>query len=228
MTLSFDLYWSMRSPFCYLALDRVLALRTQCDVSVNLRMVYPLAIRNPDFFRTAPAHYRSYHLRDSNRVADFLDVPYRRPIPDPIVQDMETSEIAETQPFIHELTRLAVAAVKAGKGLEFQDQVMRLLWDGRTDNWHEGMHLSAAVKRAGLNPAALKRAIDLDPDRYDEEIRSNQTAQASAGHNGVPLFVFQGEPFFGQDRLDMLIWRMKSCGLAERTPDKRPHGAFRN
>ncbi|HDO51799.1 MAG TPA: 2-hydroxychromene-2-carboxylate isomerase, partial [Rhizobiales bacterium] len=164
MPLSFDLYWSMRSPFCYLALDRVLALRAQYDVTVNLRIVYPLAIRNPGFFKTTPAHYRSYHLRDSNRVAEFLSVPYRRPIPDPVLQDMETNEIAGHQPYIHELTRLAAAAVEAGKGLEFQDQVMRLLWDGRTDNWHEGMHLTAAIKRAGLNPAALKRALDMDLD----------------------------------------------------------------
>lgn len=218
----------MRSPFCYLALDRVLALRAQCDVVVNLRIVYPVAIRNPDFFKTAPDYYRSYHLRDSNRVAEILGVPYRRPIPDPIIQDRVTNEIAEHQPYIHELTRLAAAAVEAGLGLEFQDHVMRLIWDGRTDNWNEGTHLSAAIKRAGLNPSALKRAIDMDPDRYDDAIESNQAAHAAAGHNGVPLFVFQGEPFFGQDRLDMLIWRMKSCGLSGRTADKRPHGAFRN
>ncbi len=228
MTLSFDIYWSMRSPYCYLALDRILALRAQYDVMVNLRIVYPLAIRDPDFFKTAPAHYRSYHLRDSNRVAEFLGVPYRRPIPDPILQDMVTGEIAANQPYIHELTRLAAAAAEAGKGLEFQAQVMRLLWDGRTDNWHEGMHLNAAIKRAGLNPAALKHALDMDLERYDEAIKSNQAAQAAAGHNGVPLFVFQGELFFGQDRLDMLIWRMKSCGLADRMADKRPHGAIQN
>ena len=116
MTLSFDLYWSMRSPFCYLALDRVLALRAHFDVAVNLRIVYPVAIRNPDFFKTAPTHYRSYHLRDSNRVAEFLGIAYRRPIPDPIEQDLETSEIAQNQPFIHQLTCLAAAAVEAGKG----------------------------------------------------------------------------------------------------------------
>ncbi|MFQ5625433.1 MAG: 2-hydroxychromene-2-carboxylate isomerase, partial [Methyloligellaceae bacterium] len=203
-------------PFCYLALDRVVALCAHYDVEVNLRIVYPVAIRNPDFFKTAPKHYRSYHLRDSNRVAEFLGIPYRRPIPDPIVQDMKTNEIAESQPFIHELTRLAAAAVETGKGLEFQDQVMRLLWDGRTNDWNEGAHLTNAIKRAGLNPAALKRAIDMDPDRYDGAIEENQAAHAAAGHNGVPLFVFQGEPFFGQDRLDMLVWRMKQCGLVNK------------
>ena len=216
MTLKIDVYWSMRSPFCYLALDRILTIRKQYDVEVDLRVVYPMAIRNPDFFKTAPSHYRTYHLRDSNRVAEFLDIPYRRPIPDPIVQDMETNEVAEEQPHIHALTRLAVAATEAGKGLEFQDQVMRLLWDGRTNNWHEGNHLSKAIARAGLNPDALKQAIEMDPDRYEAAIEENQAEQAAAGHSGVPLFVFLGEPFFGQDRFDILIWRMRQSGLAYR------------
>ena len=216
MTLSFDLFWSMRSSYCYLALDRVLAMRAQYDIEVMLRVVYPVAIRNPDFFKTASPHYRSYHLRDSNRVAEYHNIPYRRPIPDPIVQDLETSEIAEEQPYIRELTRLAVAAVEADKGLNFQDQVMRLLWDGRTNNWNEGAHLSNAIKRAGLNPQALKRAVEMDPERYDAAIEENQVMQASSGHNGVPLFVFQGEPFFGQDRIDLLMWRMRQCGLSYR------------
>jgi hypothetical protein len=31
----------------------------------------------------------------------------------------------------------------------------------------------------------------------------------------VPLTVFQGEPFFGHDRLDVLLWRMQKAGLAD-------------
>jgi len=28
--------------------------------------------------------------------------------------------------------------------------------------------------------------------------------------------VFNGEPFFGQDRIDLLVWRMRQHGLRER------------
>jgi hypothetical protein len=28
--------------------------------------------------------------------------------------------------------------------------------------------------------------------------------------------VFEGEPFFGQDRLDVLLWRLKQAGLRAR------------
>jgi 2-hydroxychromene-2-carboxylate isomerase len=36
------------------------------------------------------------------------------------------------------------------------------------------------------------------------------------GHWGVPTFVFEKEPFFGQDRIDLLIWRMQSKSPARR------------
>jgi 2-hydroxychromene-2-carboxylate isomerase len=32
----------------------------------------------------------------------------------------------------------------------------------------------------------------------------------------VPTFVFENEPFFGQDRIGILIWRMESKGLTRR------------
>lgn len=76
MTLAFEIYWSMRSPYCYLALDRILDLCAKYDVQADLRIVYPVAVRNPDFFSTAPKHYRPYHLLDSQRVADFQGEPF--------------------------------------------------------------------------------------------------------------------------------------------------------
>jgi 2-hydroxychromene-2-carboxylate isomerase len=33
----------------------------------------------------------------------------------------------------------------------------------------------------------------------------------------VPTFVFKGEPFFGQDRIDLLLWRLKQNGLETRS-----------
>lgn len=214
--LTVDVFWSMRSPYCYLSLDRLLELRRRWAVDIALRVVYPIAIRNPGFFKTAPRHYRSYHLLDAQRVADFNAIPYRRPEPDPILQDMETNEIAAEQPHIRHLTRLAAAAGDEGKGLEFQDRVMRLLWDGSTDNWNSGSHLRDAIARAGLDADALIASVDDDPGKFDAIIETNQRAQADAGHSGVPLFAFNGEPFFGQDRLELLLWRLRQHGLEPR------------
>lgn len=35
MTLALDLYWSFRSPYCYLALDRILGLTRAYELEVD-------------------------------------------------------------------------------------------------------------------------------------------------------------------------------------------------
>ena len=52
--------------------------------------------------------------------------------------------------------------------------------------------------------------------RVDAEVAANQAALEAAGHWGVPTMVFEGEPFFGQDRFDVLVWRLKQRGLRKR------------
>ena len=216
--LSFDLYWSMRSPYCYLSLDRILDIQRRYDVEVNLRVVYPIVIRDPDFFRIrASKHYRPYNLLDSARIAERYGISYRRPVPDPIIQDLETGIFAEDQPYIFELTRLAALAAQDGQGLAFLDTVSRLIWDGGTDNWHEGDHLINAITRAGLNADEMVRSANENAIEIDAYIQANEAAQDAAGHGGVPLMVFEGEPFFGQDRIELLLWRLQQQGLTERT-----------
>ena len=55
-----------------------------------------------------------------------------------------------------------------------------------------------------------------DADALDAEIAENQAALEASGHWGVPTLVFEGEPFFGQDRVDLAQWRMEQKGLARR------------
>jgi 2-hydroxychromene-2-carboxylate isomerase len=212
--LSFDLYWSMRSPYCYLALDRILDIQRNYNVEVNIRIVYPIAIRDPEFFKVrASKHYRPYLLMDTARLAQYYDMPFRRPIPDPVVQNLETSEISAEQPYIYTLTRLAALAAEQGMGLEFLDKVARLLWDGKTDHWDQGAHLANAISRAGLDYEDMMRQVRASHEEVDALIFENQAAQAAAGHSGVPLMVFNDEAFFGQDRLDLLVWQMQAHGL---------------
>jgi len=68
------------------------------------------------------------------------------------------------------------------------------------------------VADAGLDLAALDAAI-ADGDHM-AEIERNQDALEAAGHWGVPTMVFRGEPFFGQDRIDTLRWRLDKAGLS--------------
>ena len=216
MTLSVDLFFSFRSPYSYLALPKTLKLVADYDVSVNLRPVYPLAVRVPGFFKRANPQFARYVALDSSRVATCENIPFRFPRPDPIVQNMATLEVAENQPYIHRLTRLGAAAQLAGRALGFADAISRVLWDGTVQGWNEGDHLGNAAAAAGFDLAAMDASISADPDRYEQVIADNEKVHAACGHWGVPTFVFENEPFFGQDRIDLLIWRMESKGLTRR------------
>jgi 2-hydroxychromene-2-carboxylate isomerase len=214
-TLAADLFWSFRSPYSYLATRRYRQLSEDYDLAVALRPVYPLAIRQPDFFEKNHPNWLAYTFRDFVRVAQYLGIPVAPPRPDPIVQDVATRAIAAEQPYIFRLTRLGQAAARRGRGLEFADEASRLIWGG-TENWHEGDHLAGAAARAGLDFAELEREAAADAAALDAEIAGNQNALEKAGHWGVPTFVFDGEPFFGQDRIDIALWRMQQAGLDKR------------
>lgn len=211
-----DLYYSFRSPYSYLLLPALEAALARYDFAVEIRPVYPLAIRTPDFFTRTDRLFAPYLLRDTMRVAQMGGIPYAWPKPDPVVMDMSTMSIPKEQPYIHRLTRLGVAAIRAGNGFAFVRKVTHMIWSGEVKNWHEGDHLKRAVAAAGFDLAKLDAEIEADPQGFDAIIEANQKAQREAGHWGVPLMVFEDEPFFGQDRLEHVIWRMKQRGLKER------------
>ena len=215
MTLTADIFWSFRSPYSYLATRRYRELTDEYDLTLNVRPVYPLAIRDPGFFERSHPGWLRYTFTDVFRLAQFHGIPMGPPRPDPIVQDVATRKIAAEQPYIRRLTRLGQAAARRGKSLAFCDEVSRLIWGG-AENWHEGEHLAGAAERAGLDVAELDtEAVDY-ADALDAEIADNQAALEASGHWGVPTLVFDGEPFFGQDRIDMALWRMKQKGLSFR------------
>lgn len=215
MTLHADLFFSFRSPYSYLAVGRYRAMAEEYDLVIALKPVYPLAIRQPDFFKRNHPNWLGYTLRDVMRVAQFEGIAFGAPRPDPIVQDMQTRAIAPDQPYIRRMTRLGQAAARRGKGLAFAHEAAALIWGGAA-NWHEGDHLAGAAARAGLDWGELEAEAAADAEALDEEIAANQADLEAAGHWGVPTLVFEGEPFFGQDRIALAQWRMEQRGLARR------------
>ena len=213
MTEPVDVYWSFRSPYSYLVTPDLVRLRDDYNVDVIMRIVYPIAIRNPDLlFDPANRDKSRYIVRDSRRRAEFLGLPFTMPArPDPIVQDPVTMAVAQEQPYIHRLSALGVEAQRRGKGLEYVVEVSALIFGG-TDGWDQGNHLKDAVARAGLDLDDLDAAIE--GGDHLEEVERNQEALTAAGHWGVPTMVVRDEPFFGQDRIETLRWRLDQLGLA--------------
>lgn len=207
-----EVYWSFRSPYSYLATPGMLGIQENYNVAVNLRVVLPIAVRAPELlFNPQNANRTRYILLDWARRADFLGMPHVVwPSPDPVVQDLKTMEIAKEQPYIYRLSALGVEAQRQGRGCDFAAQVSSLIWGG-THGWDQGDHLARAAERAGLDLAVMDSAID--GGDHLSEIDDNQSALDAAGAWGVPTLVFNDEPFFGQDRIDTLCWRLDQHGL---------------
>lgn len=216
MPLSFEVYWSFRSPYSYLATPRLVQIERDYDVTIDVKPVLPLAVRKPEFFEQVNPLWPPYLLRDTFRISQYLGLDYGWPRPDPVVQEFPSRKIAAEQPYAPRLTRLGVLAVERGRGLPFIHEVSQIIWNGKIAGWNEGTHLADAARRAGVDLAELDAQATAEQARLDERIAQNQADLEAAGHWGVPTMVFAGEPFFGQDRIDLLLWRMEQNGLAKR------------
>ncbi len=216
MTLEAQLYWSFRSPYSYLGAKRYRNISETYDVEITVKPVFPTAIRNPEFFANSNPLWMPYLLKDITRVAEMEGLPLAYPRPDPVVMNNETREISPDQPYIFKLTRLRVEAARRGRGLAFIDEVASLIWGSGVDGWDQGAHLGDAAVWAGLDLGEMQFAIAGSEDEFDAEIEQNSTDLEVAGHWGVPTLMVKGEPFFGQDRIAVALWRMKQIGLEER------------
>lgn len=207
-----DVYWSFRSPYSYLSTPDLQKLAKDYNVEINLRVVFPIAIRAAEsLFDASNRKPAMYIVMDSIRRAEFLGMPMHfPPKPDPVTQNYQTMEIAKEQPLIYRLAKLGVEAQRRGKGVDFAKEVSHLVYGG-TENWDQGDHLAKAAAAAGLDLASMELAI-ADGDHL-EEIERNHDGLEKAGHWGVPTMVVRGEPFFGQDRIETLRWRLDKYGL---------------
>ena len=207
-----DVYWSFRSPYSYLVTPDLIKLSEDYKVELNLRVVLPIALRSKNtLFNPADKKPVFYIVRDCIRRAEFLGMPMSfPPNPDPITQDYQTLQVADDQPLIMRLTKLGVEAQRRRKGTAFAKEISHLIYGG-TEGWDQAPHLRNATHAAGLDLVSMENAIE--NGNHLSEVERNHAGLEGAGHWGVPTMVVRGEPFFGQDRIDTLRWRLDQFGL---------------
>ncbi len=205
-TRSVEVWYSLQSDYCYFLIDRLLKLPT-AGVQVVVRPVLGLVLRMPEATAQRSKMEQDYFVTDTKRTAAFLGLPHVYPDPSPIQFEPGSLWIAsKEQPRVERLYRLFVGATRKGKGLDFLDRIVRALWDGSQPGWDQDSFLPEAMAAIGLDHEAVLRENDWSS--VEAELFNNHHAMLDAGHWGVPLMVFEGEPFYGQDRFDQLLWRM--------------------
>ena len=177
-----EYFFSFRSPYSYLSGPRAFALEDRQDVDVAFRGVIPMAMRG----QAVPVSKRLHTLRDAKREADRLGMPFGRihdPIGDGAMRCLLVSE----------------HAADAERVREFVLAASRAIWAEATDvATDDGLRL--VCERAGLDWAGCVAALD-DPT-LRERVEANTARLADLDHWGVPVFVLDGEPYWGQDRIE--------------------------
>ena len=232
--LKIDVFYSMRSPYSYLALYRYAYLHSCYNVDVNIRIMFPIAARTAKPGQKSAIggrwYYWAYSVTDARRTGKYEGIPFRFANPDPIIADTyppeNCSQITapmDKQPYISWLVRLGNAAELAGKSMEYCLAVSPLIWGAQTEVGEWPLHVQAAFDSIdGLNYNETIKDIQANPGKYDDVWTKNQNDFNKTGQGGVPCAAFNGEPFFGQDRFDQLFWRLRENGLTQRKVRREP------
>jgi len=215
--MKIDLYFSYRSPYSYLILPRMLKLKEKYDIEINFKVVYPIAIRMPEWFEGKNFFtFFFFKMIDMRLQAKKLGIPFTSKLkPDPIRQNIMTGKISSHQPYIFDICHLGQMAQMKGVGMEFAFEVSSLIFGG-VENWNTDENLSEAAKKVGLDLIQLRESVNVHEEEIIGQIKQNQADQLNAGHHGVPLTVIGDKHFFGQDQFNKIMETLKEKGLKER------------
>jgi 2-hydroxychromene-2-carboxylate isomerase len=199
MPLTIEAYYDFRSPYAYFANHRIRQelFVTPVPVKWLWRPVSIDVLLNLQAGRDAWAVYsdplsgpkRAHLLADVRRNAAFYNIPLRSLKP----------------PRPNSILALSAAALLGPEGHDdFRNAVFDALWQQQRDISDSSV-LAECLMRAGADPELVNRALTSEA----REALAEDTKLAYAnGIFGVPTFVCNNEIFFGNDRLDMLGWRL--------------------
>jgi 2-hydroxychromene-2-carboxylate isomerase len=183
VTTQIEYFFSFRSPYSYLSGPRAFALADTHDVEIVFRGVIPMAMRG----QAVPMSKRMHTLRDTKREADRLGMPFGR-IHDPIGEGARRCLLVSEH------------AIDVGRVRQFVLEASRGIWAEAIDVASDD-GLKLVCERAGLDWEGCAAALQ-DP-AMAERIEANTSRLVDdLGHWGVPVFVLDGEMFWGQDRVE--------------------------
>jgi len=179
-----EFFFSFRSPYSYLAVDRTIALAARHGIALRIRPVLPMVMRG----LSVPLDKRMYLVRDARRLAQVLEIPFGR-IADPLGVGVERC--------------LAVSMIAGERLPQWLSHAGRGIWSQGIDVATDA-GLAALAARAGLDPAAAIAAANGPEDAWRAMVAENREALLEMGLWGVPSFRMGDLIAWGQDRLDLL------------------------
>lgn len=189
-----DYYFAPQSPYAYLGHDRLVEIAARHGAQIHLKpcdMGKVLAAAGGVPVAQRPPQRQSYRLVELTRWRDHLQMPLNlHPAFFPVSGDLASRMILAAQ-LAHGTTR----------ALELSGNIMRGVWAGEL-NIADPLTLQQIAERMGLDGEALLKAAEA---AAVHQAYSDCTQQAIAANVfGVPWYVVDDEPFWGQDRLEFV------------------------
>jgi len=188
-----EAYLTVNSPWALLGAPTLRRLRETYAAPVALRLVKSADVFGPA--GTLPLPQRP-PARQAYRLVELKRWAKRR--------DMSLTLHPKAFPIVERPAQGAIlAGVAAGlDGLALAEAVGRALWIDDADPSQPADLAKALTSGGAPDPDALI-AAGADPV-YDAQLAQNAEAALAAGAFGFPWYVYGGEPYWGQDRLDLL------------------------
>ena len=191
MSQSIDFYFDFSSPYGYMAAQKIDALATQYDRTVDWRpMLLGVVFKQTGMAPLTQIPIKGdYSRRDFERSARFHGVPFRMPTVFPIASQAPSRIVlwAKAQdPALAAKATLALYRAYFVEGLDISSP------DTAAD----------VAGKAGFDRAAARACID-DP-AIKEALKRSVDGAISAGVFGSPFIIVDGEPFWGLDRFDQV------------------------
>ncbi|MBG08218.1 MAG: hypothetical protein CME68_05630 [Halobacteriovoraceae bacterium] len=189
-SINLDFYFSFRSPYSYISLDRVFNLEKKYKIKLNIKPVLPMVMRG----LPVPSQKGLYIIRDTSRLARVLNIPFGK-ISDPVGKGVENC------------MALYQFVKDNGKEREFLLSATKGCWS-ESLNLADPKDLKKVISRIGLNFDSAKGL--LEKENWREMTSKNQKELEELGLWGVPSFHYKGQSFWGQDRISFLEILMAS------------------
>lgn len=189
-----DYYFSLMSPFTYLAGDRLERIAARHGAGVRYRPIDAQAVFAETGGQPVPKRHpvrQSYRLEELTRLSERAGLPL-------------TLAPAHYPASVVPASEAVISADLAGcEVAPLARAFLRAVWAQERDisAWET---VAEIIAEAGIDAAVLAPHAAA----ASEVFKANGADALAAGVFGAPTYVLDGERFWGQDRLDLLEWRL--------------------